>query len=86
MHTTPLSQAFHTYGVQWLPGSIQFYFDGRPYGAIAAADLPAGSRWVFDHRFYLLLNVAIGGRWAGSPDAGTTFPQPLRVDHVRVYQ
>lgn len=86
VHTTPLSQAFHTYGVQWLPGSIQFYFDGRPYGAIAAADLPAGSRWVFDHRFYLLLNVAIGGRWAGSPDAGTTFPQPLRVDHVRVYQ
>ena len=86
VHTAPLSQAFHTYGVQWLPGGIQFYFDGRPYGAIAAADLPAGSRWVFDHPFYLVLNVAIGGRWAGSPDASTTFPQPLRVDYVRVYQ
>jgi beta-glucanase (GH16 family) len=86
VHTAPLSQAFHTYGVQWLPGSIQFYFDGRPYGAVAAADLPAGSRWVFDHRFYLLLNVAIGGPWAGSPDGSTTFPQPLRVDYVRVYQ
>jgi beta-glucanase (GH16 family) len=57
-----------------------------PYGAVAAADLPAGSRWVFDHPFYLLLNVAIGGPWAGSPDASTTFPQPLRVDYVRVYQ
>jgi hypothetical protein len=86
VHTAPLSQAFHTYGVQWLPGGIQFYFDGRPYGAIAAADLPAGSRWVFDHPFYLVLNVAVGGRWAGSPDASTTFPQPLRVDYVRVYQ
>jgi beta-glucanase (GH16 family) len=86
VHTAPLSQAFHTYGVQWLPDSIQFYFDGRPYGAIAAADLPAGSRWVFDHPFHLLLNVAIGGRWAGSPDASTTFPQALRVDYVRVYQ
>jgi beta-glucanase (GH16 family) len=41
---------------------------------------------VFDHPFYLLLNVAIGGRWAGSPDGSTTFPQPLRVDYVRVYQ
>jgi beta-glucanase (GH16 family) len=86
VHTAPLSQAFHTYGVQWLPDSIQFYFDGRPYGAIAAADLPAGSRWVFDHPFHLLLNVAVGGRWAGSPDASTTFPQALRVDYVRVYQ
>jgi beta-glucanase (GH16 family) len=86
VHTAPLSQAFHTYGVQWLPDSIQFYFDGRPYGSIAAADLPAGSRWVFDHPFYLLLNVAIGGRWPGSPDASTTFPQALRVDYVRVYQ
>ena len=86
VHTAPLSAGFHTYGVRWLPGSIQFSFDGRPYGSITAADLPAGSRWVFDHPFYLILNVAVGGRWAGSPDASTTFPQTLSVDHVRVYQ
>jgi beta-glucanase (GH16 family) len=85
-HTAPLSQQFHTYGVEWLPGSIQFTFDGRPYGSITATDLPAGSRWVFHHPFYLVLNVAVGGRWAGSPDASTTFPQALRVDYVRVYQ
>jgi beta-glucanase (GH16 family) len=86
VHTTPLAQDFHTYGVQWLPGSIQFYFDGRPYWSITAADLPAGSRWVFDHPFFLILNIAIGGKWAGSPDASTTFPQALYVDYVRVYQ
>jgi beta-glucanase (GH16 family) len=86
VHTTPLAQEFHTYGVQWLPGSIQFYFDGRPYWSITAADLPAGSRWVFDHPFFLILNIAIGGKWAGSPDASTTFPQALLVDYVRVYQ
>jgi beta-glucanase (GH16 family) len=85
-HTAPLSQQFHTYGVQWLPGSIQFTFDGRPYGSITATDLTARSRWVFHHPFYLVLNVAVGGRWAGSPDASTTFPQALRVDYVRVYQ
>ena len=86
VHTTPLARAFHTYGVQWLPGSIQFSFDGRPYWSITAADLPAGSRWVFDHRFFLVLNIAIGGEWAGRPDASTTFPQALLVDYVRVYQ
>jgi beta-glucanase (GH16 family) len=86
VHTTPLAQEFHTYGAQWLPGSIQFYFDGRPYWSITAADLPAGSRWVFDHPFFLSLNIAVGGAWAGSPDASTTFPQALLVDYVRVYQ
>jgi beta-glucanase (GH16 family) len=85
VHTTPLAQEFHTYGVQWLPGSIQFSFDGRPYWSITAADLPAGSRWVFDHPFFLILNIAIGGKWAGSPDA-SAFPQALYVDYVRVYQ
>jgi beta-glucanase (GH16 family) len=85
-HTAPLSQEFHTYGVQWLPGSIEFYFDGYSYGTITAADLPAGSRWVFDHPFYLVLNVAVGGRWAGNPDSTTEFPQALHVDYVRVYQ
>jgi beta-glucanase (GH16 family) len=85
-HAAPLSQGFHTYAVRWLPGSIEFLFDGRRYGAITPADLPAGSRWVFDHPFYLVLNVAVGGRWAGSPDATTTFPQAMYVDHVRVYQ
>ena len=86
VHPTPLAQAFHTYGVQWLPGSIQFSFDGRPYWSITAADLPAGSRWVFDQPFFLVLNIAIGGAWAGPPAAGTTFPQALLVDYVRVYQ
>jgi beta-glucanase (GH16 family) len=85
-HDAPLAQGFHTYGARWLPGSIEFFFDGRRYGAITRADLPAGSRWVFDHPFYLVLNVAVGGRWAGSPDATTSFPQAMHVDHVRVYQ
>ncbi len=86
VNTSALSQGFHTYGVRWLPGSIEFYFDGRRYGAITASDLPGGSRWVFDHQFYLVLNVAVGGQWAGSPDATTRFPQALHVDYVRVYQ
>ena len=40
----------------------------------------------FDKRFHLLLNVAVGGNWPGSPDATTTFPQVMQVDYVRVYK
>ena len=48
--------------------------------------LPAGTRWVFDDTpFFLLLNLAVGGKWPGYPDATTPFPQEYRVDYVRVY-
>jgi len=40
----------------------------------------------FDHEFFLILNLAVGGEWPGSPDETTVFPQTLAVDYVRVYQ
>jgi beta-glucanase (GH16 family) len=50
------------------------------------ADLPRGTKWVFDHPFFLLLNVAVGGGWPGDPDASTMFPQQMVVDYVRAYR
>ena len=47
---------------------------------------PSGDTWEFEHPFFLLINVAVGGQWPGSPDGTTTFPQTLKVDWVRVYQ
>jgi beta-glucanase (GH16 family) len=41
---------------------------------------------VFDHPFFLLLNVAVGGGWPGDPNGATTFPQTMLVDYVRVYR
>jgi len=41
---------------------------------------------VYDHPFFILLNVAVGGYWPGNPDSTTVFPQTMRVDYVRVYQ
>jgi beta-glucanase (GH16 family) len=49
-------------------------------------DLPAGTSWVFDHPFFIILNVAVGGGWPGNPDATTVFPQQMQVDYVRVYK
>jgi beta-glucanase (GH16 family) len=77
---------FHVFAVEWEPAAIRFYVDGSLYATRTAADLPAGQRWVFDHPFFLLLNVAVGGSWPGSPDATTVFPQTMLVDYVRVYR
>jgi len=46
---------------------------------------PAGGTWAFDHPFFIILNVAVGGDWPGPPDANTIFPQQMLVDYVRVY-
>ncbi len=82
----PLSAAFHIYAAEWSPGKITFFFDGHAYGAVTPAALPRGARWVYDHPFFLLLNLAIGGNWPGNPDATTKFPQTLTVDWVRVFE
>ncbi|NOY37638.1 MAG: T9SS type A sorting domain-containing protein [Chlorobi bacterium] len=39
----------------------------------------------FHENFFIILNVAVGGNWPGSPDASTVFPQTMKADYVRVY-
>ncbi len=80
------SDAFHSFAVEWEPNVIKFYVDGLLYKTRTPADLPAGTAWVFDHPFFIILNVAVGGVFPGSPDATTVFPQLMQVDYVRVYQ
>jgi beta-glucanase (GH16 family) len=80
------SDDFHTFAVEWEPNVMRFYVDGLPYQTRTPADLPAGTSWVFDHPFFIILNVAVGGGWPGNPDATTVFPQRMLVDYVRVYQ
>ena len=76
---------FHIYAVDWQPHKIQFFVDGDLYTTVLPTSLPPGARWVFDHPFFIILNVAVGGSWPGNPDATTTFPQSMQVDYVRVY-
>jgi beta-glucanase (GH16 family) len=78
--------AFHTFALDWAPNRIQFSVDGNVYETRTPADLPAGRPWVFNHDFYLKLNLAVGGTWPGSPDGSTVFPQTLLVDYVRIYE
>ena len=76
---------FHVFAAEWEPKEIRFYVDGHLYETRTPGDLPAGARWVFDHPFFLILNVAVGGGWPGNPDDSTKFPQEMLVDYVRVY-
>lgn len=82
----PFSDDFHVYGVDWREGEIRFLVDGNEYSRVRRQDIPAGRKWVFDEPFFLLLNLAVGGRWPGYPDATSSFPQELTVDWVRVFQ
>jgi beta-glucanase (GH16 family) len=74
---------FHTFTVDWAPDSITWYVDGQQYSRKTPADI-RGNRWVFDHPFFIIMNVAVGGFWPGNPDGSTVFPQQMVVDYVRV--
>ncbi len=76
---------FHLYSVEWSPTDIKFFFDDHLIVERTPASLPPNTKWAFDHPFYLLLNLAVGGNWPGNPDATTVFPQQMLVDYVRVY-
>jgi len=75
---------FHLFAVEWEPGEIRWYRDGIHYHTARPA-LVKGE-WVFEHPFFMLLNLAVGGQWPGNPDRTTMLPQRMLVDYVRVYR
>jgi len=79
-----LKNDFHIYAIEWEENEIRWYFDDQQYFKITPEDVP--DQWIFDHPFFLILNLAVGGGWPGYPDKTTVFPQFLYVDYVRVYQ
>ncbi len=82
-----LSDDFHVYALEWEPGVMRFYVDSTLFESHKTADFAASSSWVFDQQpMFLIMNVAVGGLWPGSPDSTTAFPQQMLVDYVRVYK
>ncbi len=80
---------FHDFALEWENGEMRWYVDGEKYGtqnswwtSASGASFPAP----FDKNFYLIINLAIGGNWPGSPDDSTQFPQRFELEYVRVYQ
>ena len=78
-----LTTDFHLYGVDWQPDRIAWSLDEDEYFGVTRDGL--GSAWVFDHPFYLLLNLAVGGWLGGDVGADTVFPADLLVEFIRVF-
>ena len=77
--------AFHLYAVEWNPERIDFYVDDQKYYTFLN-DPGTSATWPFDQPFYIILNLAVGGGWVGTPDESSVFPAVMEVDYVRVYQ
>lgn len=84
---------YHTYGIEWVPGEIRWYIDGKLYytandwfTAVEGGDevtFPAP----FDQEFYMQFNLAVGGSWPGNPDETTDFDNAeFKVDYIKAYQ
>ena len=78
-----LDDQFHVHSIVWTPSTIQWYLDDVPFHTL---DITGSDKDAFHNPFFLLLNVAVGGDWPGSPTPDTTFPTSMEVDYVRVFQ
>jgi len=89
---------YHVYAIEWDDSEIRWYVNDTHFATASAQswwsyyykDLNTGydapEDAPFNQSFHLLLNLAVGGNWPGSPNADTVFPSELRVDYVRVYE
>ncbi|MEM6800975.1 MAG: glycoside hydrolase family 16 protein [Bacteroidota bacterium] len=75
---------FHIFAIEWGENFIHYFVDDNLYLELTPEDLPGN--WVYDHPFYIILNVAVGGNYVGFPTEDTPFPQTMLVDYVRVYK
>lgn len=83
----PMQDAFHQFAVEWSPGEIDFYCDGKLYSRQSVGSLSDQQVWEMDNApFYLLLNLAMGGNFFGYPNQTTPPKVKMVVDYVRVYQ
>ncbi len=78
LHVPDLSTDFHQFGVLWTPEVVAWYFDGT---RLASTATPSDMHTPM----YILINLAVGGQWPGSPDNETKFPADMQIDYVRVY-
>ncbi|GAB6021269.1 hypothetical protein CHUAL_003883 [Chamberlinius hualienensis] len=76
---------FHVFAIEWFSDRITWFVDGREHKTTKSSDIPSGAKWVFDHQFFILMTLAVGGHFPGDPDGSTSFPQHMTVDYVRVF-
>ena len=83
----PVANDYHVFAVEWQPDKITWLIDGSPYFTATPNDaFLQGKQWVYNHPFFILMNVAVGGNFGGAVGPETVFPATMSVDYVRLYQ
>lgn len=76
---SPHASEYHTYAVDWLPDQIRYYLDGVPFLTLDKRD----PGWVYDHEFYIIINLAMGGNLGGEIEANLK-DSTMEFDYIRV--
>ncbi|TSA57304.1 MAG: glycoside hydrolase family 16 protein [Methylophilaceae bacterium] len=79
----PLSDAFHTFAIEWKKNQIDLYLDDQMYFSATPKDIAPG-RWVFNQEFWLIINLAMGGNFTGDIDP-TLNQSQMSIDYIRYY-
>lgn len=77
------SDDFHIFELEWSADSLKWFVDGNQFASVSITDEVYSE---FRKDFFILLNIAVGGTWAGRPNDTTPFPAQMHVDWVRYYQ
>ncbi len=77
------SDDFHIFELEWSADSLKWFVDGNQFASVSITDEVYSE---FHNDFFILLNIAVGGTWAGRPDHTTPFPAQMHVDWVRYYK
>lgn len=81
-----ISSKFYVYAIEWYEDRIDFLIDDAKYFSFQNDGKNDFNTWPFNQRFHLLINIAVGGDWPGSPDETTQFPTEMELEYVRVYE
>ena len=84
-HVAGADSEFHEYALEWLPGRMEFFMDGKSVYSTRKLPGETWKSWPFDQDFHLIINLALGGTLGGPIDPGA-LPARLAVDYIRVYK
>ena len=76
---------FHIFAVEWEPEVVRFYVDDNLHYSVTKPAIQSHGPWVFDHPFFVILNMAAGGKFDGDPASDSIFPATMLVDYVHIH-
>jgi beta-glucanase (GH16 family) len=80
------SDDFHIFAIEWSEDKVSYFIDGTNYYTVIKADVEKKGKWVFDHPFFLSLDISVGESWLEAPNGTTKFPQQIQIDYIRAFR